>query len=459
MRTYRTDRLGIPLIETVTYPEMRTPQEVADVANILRHLVRSTGKVRTGIGAARQDVNVSVDRGQRVEIKGVPRIKDIPMLVHNEAFRQVTLIEIMDELASRGIDHKTFRAHVSDVTAVLRDTRYYPVAEAIKKGMGVKAVTLNGYRGILSTKTQPETTFAKEISDRVRVIACLDILPNIAHSDMDAETFSSAEWTKIKKTSRTGEKDTVVVVWGGEDDLETAVNEIKIRAEQAIDGVLDETRQALPGGISGFERVLPGPNRMYPDTDLPPLALTEDRIGKIRSALPELPWMRRKRYIEEGLSEEKAQRMSVSRFRALFDELSEVPGFGRQQLASFLLDGLRSLDRKNRIGNLSEETLKRTIVAAAGKGLLPEALPVLVEKTCGKDRLEPEKAVGEFEKIDDHELEKRTEEFLRSYESPGIEKRKLIDFLTGRLKERFPGQASGKRFYELVDSFVGGDPA
>ncbi len=105
MRTYRTDRLGIPLIETVTYPEMRTPQEVADVANILRHLVRSTGKVRTGIGAARQDVNVSVDRGQRVEIKGVPRIKDIPMLVHNEAFRQVTLIEIMDELASRGIDH------------------------------------------------------------------------------------------------------------------------------------------------------------------------------------------------------------------------------------------------------------------------------------------------------------------------------------------------------------------
>ncbi len=56
-RTYLTDRLGIPLIETVTYPDMKTPQEVAEVNDLLRRLVRSTGKVRTGIGASRQDVN------------------------------------------------------------------------------------------------------------------------------------------------------------------------------------------------------------------------------------------------------------------------------------------------------------------------------------------------------------------------------------------------------------------
>ncbi len=458
MRTYRTDRLGIPLIETVTYPEMRSPQEVADVANILRYLVRSTGRVRTGIGAARQDVNVSVDRGQRVEIKGVPRIKDIPLLVHNEAFRQVTLIEIMDELASRGINHLTFKTQTSDVTAVLKGTRYYPVAEALKKGMGVRAVTLKGYRGILSIKTQPETTFAKEVSDRVRVIACLDILPNIAHSDMDAETFSGAEWTKIKKSSGTGENDTVIVVWGGEEDLDTAVKEIIIRAEQALDGVLDETRQALPCGISGFERVLPGPNRMYPDTDLPPIAITEERIKRIRSLLPELPWIRRERYIKDGLSEEKAQRMSISPFRELFDEVSKGSGFEKQALASFLLDALRSLERNNRIENLSAPILKRTIVAAAKKGLCPEALPILVKQTCGRGMIDPEKAVDGFVKIDDKDLPERTGEYLRSLELPGIDRKRLVDFLIGRLKEKFPGQASGRRFFELVDRFVGGDP-
>ena len=98
MRIYRTDRLGIPLIETVTEPDMRTPQEVAAVAQLLRGLVRSTGRVRTGIGAARQDVNVSVEGGRRVEIKGVSRIPLIPLLVHTEAYRQVALLEIKKNL-------------------------------------------------------------------------------------------------------------------------------------------------------------------------------------------------------------------------------------------------------------------------------------------------------------------------------------------------------------------------
>jgi len=93
-RTYLTDRLGMPLIETVTAPDMRTPREVAEVAEICRKLVRSTGLVRTGVGAARQDVNVSITGGTRVEIKGVPRIPNIPLLTHNEAVRQHNLLRL-----------------------------------------------------------------------------------------------------------------------------------------------------------------------------------------------------------------------------------------------------------------------------------------------------------------------------------------------------------------------------
>ena len=214
LRVYRTDRLGIPLIETVTEPDMRTPQEVAAVAQLLRWLVRSTGKVRTGIGAARQDVNVSVEGGRRVEIKGVSRIPLIPLLVHNEAYRQVALLDIKRELEGREITPSSFQSSTHDITDILRTTSYYPIAKALKRGLLVRAIVLRGYRGILSMRTQPETTFAKEISDRVRVIACLDRLPNIAHSDMEGETLSSTEWTKIKKLCRTGENDAVVVVWG-----------------------------------------------------------------------------------------------------------------------------------------------------------------------------------------------------------------------------------------------------
>ncbi len=170
LRTYLTDRLGIPLIETVTYPDMKTPAEAAGVAQLIRWLTRSTGKVRRGIGAAREDVNVSIDGGRRVEIKGVPRIPLIPLLVHHEAFRQKALLEIRTELGRRGITPSTFKANTFKVTDLLRDAVYYPVAEAFKRGEQVRAVVLRGYRGILTIKTQPETTFAKEISDRVRAL-------------------------------------------------------------------------------------------------------------------------------------------------------------------------------------------------------------------------------------------------------------------------------------------------
>jgi glutamyl-tRNA(Gln) amidotransferase subunit E len=126
VRTYITDRLGMPLIETVTGPDMRTPQEVADVANICRWIVRSTGMVRTGIGAAREDVNVSVTGGTRIEIKGVPRIPNIPLLTYNEAMRQWNLLRLKNELRKRGITSDTFQSKVESITIAKNQVSTYP---------------------------------------------------------------------------------------------------------------------------------------------------------------------------------------------------------------------------------------------------------------------------------------------------------------------------------------------
>ena len=56
---WRTDRLGMPLIETVTGPDLRTPDEVEEAILLIGRVCRSTGHVRVGLGASRQDVNVS----------------------------------------------------------------------------------------------------------------------------------------------------------------------------------------------------------------------------------------------------------------------------------------------------------------------------------------------------------------------------------------------------------------
>ncbi|HOI44016.1 MAG TPA: Glu-tRNA(Gln) amidotransferase subunit GatE [Candidatus Aminicenantes bacterium] len=320
-RVYLTDRLSMPLIETVTAPDMRTPQEVAEVAQILRRLVRSTGKVRTGIGAARQDVNVSVTGGTRVEIKGVPRIPRIPRLTYNEAMRQWNLLRLREELARRGITPATFGSAVEEVTRAFRKTVYQPIQSAVSAGMPVFGVRLKGFRGLLRWQTQTSTYFSQEISDRVRVIACLTALPNIVQSDNPGETISSAEWQMVKKALGAGDDDTVVVVWGPPDDALMGAQEVVIRAREAAQGIPSETRQALADGTNGFERILPGPDRMYPDTDLPPKRIRAERLETIKDSLPAHILARESWYGELGVPADLREFLSVSPWAPLFEVL------------------------------------------------------------------------------------------------------------------------------------------
>jgi glutamyl-tRNA(Gln) amidotransferase subunit E len=345
-RIYLTDRLGMPLSETVTMPEMKTPNEVADVAEIIRKLARSTGKVRTGLGAGRQDVNVSIKGGTRIEIKGVARIQQIPFLTYNEAMRQWNLLKIKDELLTRGITIENCETKVEDVTKYVRKTRYQPINLAVQEGKKVFAVLLRGFNGLLRRKTQTDTYFSKEFSDRVRVIACLTTLPNIIHSDSPTENLSTLEWQSIKKFLGGFEDDTIVLVWGNETDVKTGASEIQIRAKEAVTGIPSETRQAFPDGTNGFERILPGPERMYPDTDLPPKRITKDRIEKIKVKLREPFWNTEERYVKLGLKKHQVKELSVSKYSVIFDKLIFKYKINPVFAAEIIVDYLTGLKRK-----------------------------------------------------------------------------------------------------------------
>jgi len=453
-RVYRTDRLGIPLIETVTYPDIRTPCEAFDVAQIIRRLTRSTGKVMTGIGSARQDVNVSIRGGTRIEIKGVPRIPLIPALIHNEAFRQLGLLKIREELRGRGIKPSNFEYHVFDVSSLLKGTKYYPVARAIKNGSHVRAVLLKGYRGILSMRTQPETTFAKEISDRVRVIACLDRMPNIVHSDMEGETISSTEWQKLKSFVKAGEKDALVVVWGNFEDVKTASEEIAIRAKEAIVGIPNETRRPLPDGTNEFERILPGPNRMYPDTDLPPLAITEERIRRIIASIPEQIWVTEKRYMKMGLSRELASQMVVARERELFESAARETRIKPKRLASIILHDLRRMRKEGLLVNFSDERFIATLKEIEKSSVVEEAIPIIVERTCGKEKLDPSKAVLEYKPITKKGLREEIAKIIGEKNLPAINRDKLHGYLMGKVMEKFRGRVRGREVSKIVYSVL-----
>lgn len=288
-RIYKTDRLGMPLIEVVTGPDMRTPGEVEEAAQAIRWLTRATGRVRRGIGAARQDVNVSVRGGTRVEIKGVSRIPLIGRLVHNEGLRQRSLLEIRDELLFRKLEPVGYQAPKADVTGLFRRCRFRPVQKALARGESLGVVALPGFEEVLSKEIQPGIRFLSEFRDRVRVVACLDRTPNLVSSEQldDGPTFS--EWQRVRQLMGFEERTPLLMVWGNPRDLETALGEIEIRAQEALAGVPPETRQAEDDGSTRFERVLPGPDRMYPDTDLPPRPLPMEYWDGVAAALPPSP--------------------------------------------------------------------------------------------------------------------------------------------------------------------------
>jgi len=451
-RVYLTDRLGIPLIETVTAPDMITPAEVAQVAVILSNLARASGKVRRGIGAARQDVNVSVTGGCRVEIKGVSRIPTIPLLVHNEAFRQVSLLEIKSELSTRGITASTFSSESFDVTSELSGTSYRYAADALKNGFELRAIVFRGYCGLFSKITQPGHTFAREISDRVRVVACLDNLPNIVHDGEEGCSFSLNEWQVLRKVTGAGQEDAIIVVWGSAYDIETAAREITIRAKEAIDGVPSETRQALTDCTNGFERILPGPNRMYTDTDLPPIAITEDMIERIASVLPERPWERAQRYAGEGVPEESARQMSISDIRYLYDTAAAQTIYSSRVLMHFFLSTLPHLKKAGRVRGLTEDNLINVLVEAGIHKLSIEAAAFILEKVCDHEHSEIDEVIANIKIPVIEELENAAERIMEAAGEFDI--LLLEQYVTGQVRERFNLIPGGKDVLELVRNVI-----
>jgi glutamyl-tRNA(Gln) amidotransferase subunit E len=284
-RIYRTDRLGMPLIETVTYPEMVNPDEVEEAGNVIRFLNRSTGRVRTGIGAGRQDVNVSCKGGTRIEVKGVAHTKWIPEVTHVECFRQWALLAIREQLKSR-IQKENWKMNYMELDSKQFHFYFDPITDAIKRGEKVYAVNLPQFAGLLSHFTQPGHPFYCEFADRLKVIACIE-RPNMATSEDLEDVVSRSVFEKAAKALNAGDNDAQIIFWAADDDVKTALETIEERALMAFDGVPQETRKALPDGTTIFERVLPGADRMYPDTDSAPIPLTNDYIESLKKNIPE----------------------------------------------------------------------------------------------------------------------------------------------------------------------------
>ncbi|MDI6888253.1 MAG: Glu-tRNA(Gln) amidotransferase subunit GatE [Methanocellales archaeon] len=312
---YSLDRLGIPLVEIATKADITTPKQARIVAEGFGMMLRSTGKVKRGIGTIRQDINISIAEGARAEIKGVQALNLIEAIVEREVLRQVNLLKIRDELKRRGA--KRVKTEIINVSDVFASTKCGVIKKALKKG--VFAVRLPKFGGLVGQEIQPGRRFGAEFADRAKRFG----IGGVFHTDeLLGYGITNAEVTTLKKRVHAAPEDCVIFVAGERSKAALALEGVVERANMALKGVPEETRRALEDGNSAYMRPLPGAARMYPETDVLPVPISQKRLKRIKSALPELFPERRARYIKEyALSEEFAGLMSRSSKARLFERI------------------------------------------------------------------------------------------------------------------------------------------
>lgn len=131
-RHYKLDRLGIPLIEIATSASILNPEHAKKVAAHIGMVLRSVEGVKRGLGTIRQDVNVSIEKGARTEIKGFQDLKSIPKVITYEVERQISSIEkggkIVKEVRKAESDFTTsFLRPMPGVARMYPETDVLPV--------------------------------------------------------------------------------------------------------------------------------------------------------------------------------------------------------------------------------------------------------------------------------------------------------------------------------------------
>jgi len=436
--TYALDRLGIPLVEIGTKPDIRSPEQAQEAAAQIGMLLRSTGQVKRGLGTIRQDVNISIAEGARVELKGVQSLADIADIVRNEVHRQVQLVEIRDDLAER----EASVGEPRDVTDVFADTDSGVIAGARE----VMAVPLYGFDGLVGREIQPDRRLGTELSDHAKRSGA----GGIFHTDeLPAYGVTEDEVSALREAVGAGEGDAVALVAAGANVAESAIDAVADRAAAAIEGVPEETRGANDDGTSRYLRPLPGAARMYPETDVPPVDLD---LGAVET--PELLTERVDRYVAEyGLGEGLAEQVAYGRRMPVFERAVEQ-GVDPTLAAGTLESTVTELRRDDvPVENLRDDHFLAVFEAVEGDALAKEGVDPVLRTLAEHPELSVEAASEEagVSGVDEGEVRETIAEVVeRNGEQVDEEGMGAFSGLMGEAMGALRGKADG----ELVSSVL-----
>ena len=439
---YDPSRLGIPLIEIDTDPYIETPSAAKEIAFLIGTILRITGKVQRGIGTIRQDVNVSIKGGARVEIKGMQELDKMDRFIKNEVLRQQKLLEIREKLKINNA--KVFEP--VDLTSIFKNTKIKIIANQLAKKGVVKGFKLSGFKGLLGSEINPNRRLGSEISDYAKMAK----VNGLIHSDEDLSSygFSDFELDAVKASLNMGEDDSFIIIAGPAENVDKAIGLATERARYASTGIPLETRGVLNLDLctTKFLRPLPSGSRMYPETDARPILITNEMLNEAEENAPDLEKERRSLY-KEISNKEIADQLLLSQKLSLYHNIIKESNADPNFVANTLMQKFTELRRAGyKVDEIKEKSIIEIFKEYASGRITKQAVEELLK--IGGENIKNTIKEHKLERISGSDLDQLIEKMSRELKSsdPNI--------LRNTIMSKYKINVSGDELVMKINEFL-----
>ncbi|MCX8166522.1 MAG: Glu-tRNA(Gln) amidotransferase subunit GatE [Candidatus Micrarchaeota archaeon] len=363
-KNYSLSRLGIPLLEIATAPEAKDFEHVKEIAEVIGLTLRVLGIAERGIGTIRQDLNISIPGSPRCELKGVQDLDSIPKIVELEVTRQENLKKFLSE-SRFNVEQK-----VLDITDHLKEE--HPklkewIIKALESDKRAYVLIIKDSKGKFSYELLPNYRFGTELSHYAKSSE----VKGIIHSDEDLSKYG-LDRAKLYSFLNLSENDSFIMIISNEKSANESFSRIIHRLNKNY--LLPETRRVNKDLYSEYMRPLPGEQRMYPETDVPVIYLTDEFLDELLKGTRAYNLQEFVNILEQDLEDKAtANRLIRSRYLEIYLDLSATLCHSKEQkkvLARYLLNVLPMIQSKYKIDMTKCYDLTSEIMKLVNSNLL-----------------------------------------------------------------------------------------
>jgi glutamyl-tRNA(Gln) amidotransferase subunit E len=471
VRKFGLDRLGVPLVEIALEPVMGRPSEIMQVALTLGRLLRASKRVARGLGSIRQDINISVQNGAVVEVKGVQQLDQLVKVIEYEMQRQYGLIVIAQKLKEKNVDIKKVGERIEDVSDILDNKTPSRIVKKILEDRGlIIAIKVPGFAGMIGFEPYKDIRLGRELG---KLVKFYDI-DGVFHSDeLPNYGITEEEVAAVKQRLQMNDNDAFVILGGPNDKIKFASDAIIRRLKAAVEGVPAETRAATLDGNTVFLRPRPGVARMYPETDILPIAITKSMLEPLVDKVPR-QWdeivdsLVKKYYLNTKL----ADQIFDSDYLNVFEEIAGKTKVQPTFIASKLTEDLTSLRRQGLDASILTDDVIKDIFTRLDRGSITKESVVLIFEKLMKNEPTIMKIINEqinvnedmvtkivnavieaadASSITDEELSKGLDRIISNNISVIKEKGvNALSTLMGRAMAEYRGKANGQKVNSML---------